>query len=623
MPDLSKKDFRWWLEGAPDGALKDTFEHIWNNDRGRRIDDRLHSALYTNRGLGGVGPRTYERLLTEDRVTLNVVKSVCDTIVSRIARSRPRPTFLTSGGNHSTRRRAKLLERFVDGQFYLSRVFEKAPRVFLDACVFGTGVAKVFRDPGSTEIKFERILPSELFVDYAEGFYEEPQQIIQSKFVNRDVLLELFPEHQGAILAASNPSDQWREGTAEQRSAHDSTADQLRVVEGWHLPSGPGAGDGRHQITIESKILADEPWEKDYLPFVFVRWSSNLRGFFGIGVAEELRGLQSEINKLLITIKKIMDLVSIPRIFVESGSKIKKSQINNQIGAIVPYAGTPPIISSGQSVPGELFAHLDRLYQRAFEIAGVSQLSASSQKPAGLESGAALRAFSDIESGRFAVVSQAYEQMFLDIAVRMVDLGREIHEEDPSYSVVAQRDKRTIQEVKWADVDLDRDAYVLKVFPSSSLPQSPSGRLAMIEQLIGLRLIDIEEGKRLLDYPDLDRSVALDRAASDYIDRVAEQMIDDGVYEAPEPFIDHQLALKKIQAEYNKAVNDSVEEDRLRLLRQFMVAVNEFIKRAQMEQQAQLNQAQSMQAGVAPPAPGPNGVAPNAVSAGDGQTNLQ
>ena len=605
-----KSDFRWWTKKNPHESAWDAYAHIKENDGGRYVDNLRHLRLYGNRDYVGMLPQSYAESFSQERVTLNVIKSVCDTVSSRIAKNRPRPVFLTSGGNYSTRRRAKLLEKFVESQFYTAGVYQVAPRVFLDACVFGTGIMQVYYE--GTKICVERVFPGEIYVDQAEGVYGQPRQMYRRKYINRDVLLEMFPDHEGLIRTADGPSDD------PQDLERDSTVDQIEVVEAWHLPSGPNATDGRHCIILDGGTLHEEPWEYDYFPFVFLRWSERLRGFWGMGLAEELTGIQVEINKLLIKIQRAFQLLAVPWVLVEAGSKIKKAHLNNQIGAIIPYSGTPPVVRPNQTMSPEVFAHLDRLYRRAYEIAGVSQLSAASLKPAGLESGVALREYNDIESERFALVSRSYEQMFMELAKQMVNMGKKIAENNPGWSVVTQRDKYTIQEVKWEDVDLEKDSYVLKVFPSSALPTTPAGRLAMVEQLMAAGLLGPEEAKRLLDFPDLDRELALDRAASDNIDRIIERMVDDGTYEAPEPFMDLVLAIKKTQAAYNKAVNDNVPEDRLALLRQFMASIHEMIKRAQ----AEARNATAVPAPGAPPAPSPDGSPMTALGPEDGNVAL-
>ncbi len=600
MTNAPKNDFRWWTKKDPQDSAVAAYNHIKGRDGARREDNLRHMRLYGNRDYLGIGPSGFSTTVSQDRVTLNVIKSVCDTVSARIAKNRPRPVFLTSGGNYSTRRRAKLLEKFVESQFYTSGLYDTAPKIFLDACVFGTGVLKIYRV--GEEIKMERVFPGEVLVDQAEGIYGDPQQIFQRKYINRDVLLDLFPKKKVEIRTA-NPVSR-----TEMDLGRDTTADQIEVIECWHLPSGREAKDGKHCIIIDGATLMSESWDKDHFPFAIIRWSDRLRGFWGMGLAEELTGIQVEINKLLMKIQKAFQLLAVPWVLVEAGSKIKKAHLNNQIGAIIPYTGTPPVVRPNQTMSPEVFSHLDRLYQRAYEIAGVSQLSATSLKPAGLESGVALREYNDIESERFALISRSYESLFMNIAKQVVQLGKEIHEENPSWSMVVQRDRNTIQEVKWDDVNMEKDAYVLKVFPSSALPTTPAGRLAMVEQLMQAGLLGAEEAKRLLDFPDLERDLALDRATSDNIDRIIERILDDGIYEAPEPFLDLVLAMKKVQAAYNKAVNDNVQEDRLAMLRQFLAATYILIQRAG-----------SAAAGSAP-APGPTGASPTAVMPDDGTT---
>ena len=48
-------------------------------------------------------------------------------------------------------------------------------------------------------------------------------------------------------------------------------------------------------------------------------------GFFGQGLAEQLQGLQLEINKTLRTIQVSMHLVSVPKQLVEASSKLVSS----------------------------------------------------------------------------------------------------------------------------------------------------------------------------------------------------------------------------------------------------------------------------------------------------------
>ena len=597
---------QWWTQEHPYSDLVQSFRVIEASDVLRREALLRYVRLYGNSGLWGYTPFTHNQVVDRARVTMNVIKSVCDTAVSRLSRQRPRPRFITHGGNWSLQRKARLLERFTDQAFYQGGLYQLAPKILLDAAVLGTGCLKVYRK--GAEVQFERVFPGELFVDPADGFYGEPRNFYQRKFIDRQVLLRLFPDHYEAISAASRTTN-----------AEDFTAtalvDQIEVLEAWHLPSGRGANDGRHVICISNATLQDDNWDKGSFPFIFLRWTDPMLGFWGEGVAGEIQGMQVEINKLLLKIQRAFHLMSVPRIYVENGSKIRKSFFNNEIGTIIPYSGNMPQQVTPPSLNREIFDHLNMLYSRAFEIAGISQMAATSMKPAGLNSGAALREYQDVESLRFTTVSRQYEEMFMEAARQVVGIGKEIYSEDNRHDVVVTKDANSIDVVDWESVDMDEDSYVLKVHPTSSLPATPSGRLAFVEQMISLGLLGPDEAKDLLDFPDLEAKLSLDRAASTLIDRNIELMVDEGMYVAPEPYADHQLALKKVQAALMKAEQNGVAEDRLALMREYLAQTHLMLELARQQTMAN---AQGMMMPGAPPAPGMGGAPPTAIGANDG-----
>ena len=151
-----------------------------------------------------------------------------------------------------------------------------------------------------------------------------------------------------------------------------------------------------------------------------------------------------------------------------------------------------------------MFSHLDRLYNRAYEISGISQLSATSLKPAGLESGVALREYSDIETERFVIVGQAYESAFLEIARQMIDLAKDVSEEGKTYEVISYGDKE-IEKIRWSDINLREDQYRMKVYPASLLPTTPAARLQTVIEMAQAGLIDKAETRSLLDFPDIEQ----------------------------------------------------------------------------------------------------------------------
>ncbi len=540
------------------------------------------ARLYSNMNMLGLTSGSYTKLSASsnafngNRLTLNVVQSCVDTAAAKIAKNKPKPMFLTKKGNWSLQKKAKKLTQYLEGLFEQCDVYTKMQRVFVDAEVFGTGAFKIYIDPNDLQIKCERVFIEEIVVDDVEGMYGEPRQMHQKKNFSRDVLLSMFPDHADEIMSAQTISS----------TSSNSIADQIMVIESWHLPSVKGAKDGKHAISINSATLFSEGYDKDYFPFVFFRWLNNLLGFFGMGLAEQLIGIQLEINKVLINIQAAQHLMCIPRIFVEDGSRVNTAMITNEIGSILKYRGTKPTMELGQGMPTETYAYLENLVKKSYEITGVSMLSAMQKKPAGLDSGAALREYQDIESERFMLTGMRYEKAHMDAARIMLDLSKDLYALNPKLSLKTHSGK-FIETIQWKDVNLKDDEFDMQMFPVSLLPSTPAGKLQTVQDLVQAGFMSPDQAIQLLDFPDLDGFMARKTAAQDNIERILEKIMDDGEYTVPEKLMNLDLAEELTSETILMALNDGVSAERVDLLRTF------------------LEDIQSIQATMAPPPPMP------------------
>jgi hypothetical protein len=609
----------WWApedQGDADSRVHErifaTVNHLAEQQMFRTLDNLKWMRLYGNQAALGFTAGTYWRTDTSDakdpngRLTLNIIQSVCDTVKSKIAKNRPKPSFVTSGGNWSEQRKAKLLDKYCQGQFHEVGAYKLGVRAVLDSTVFGTGVDKVYLRDG--KICVDRVIPEELLVDDADGIYGTPRSIYQRKAIPREVLLGSLDDFnidakrradvEAAVRDAKRPADGLPLG---------SVGDMVEVVEAWHLPSSSKAKDGRHVIAIDKAWLVDEEWKREEFPFVFLRWAERLLGFWGQGLAEQLAGLQLEINKLLKKIRDILHIASTNRVYLERGSKIDAKQLSNAIGAIVYYTGTPPVERAGNSVPPELFEQLERLYQKAFEIAGVSQLAAQAKKPAGLDSGEAIRTYDDIETERFSTFAQALEQYYLDLGRQMISLAKEV----PDFEVRAVS-RKFMRSIKWKDVDLDDDKYVMQMFPTSSLPTTPAARQQTVAEWQKAGWISNEEARRLLDFPDLESSNNLAFAAFEDIAREIEHLLEGGDFRPPEPYQNLQLGQQMMQSAYLRARDEGAPEEVLDGLRHWMDEAAALVQKAIA---AQTPPPQTAPPPGAPPMPLPPSPAPAAAAA--------
>lgn len=558
-----KLDTYWWKKSNDEipASLFSILNYFEKNQQYVEEDNLRNAKLYGNADILGLGAYQYTTTLQspmpQSRLTLNVIKSCVDTVTNKIAKNKPKPMFLTSGEDWSVQQKAKKMNLFTEAIFYKANLYDIATQVFRDACIFDSGgFIKIYRD--RSEVKCERVLCNELKFDDVEAYYGNYRTLYQTKLINREALMEMFPSKKNLILNA--PEKEVNYGMAQ------SIAENVEVVEAWHL--GKDGKDGKHVIALQNGTLVSEAWNHNYFPFVSIHWTRPLFGARGQSLATELTGIQVEINRILKTMQQIMRLV-VPKLMVEKGSKVVYNHLNNEIGGIIEYSGIKPSIEQLQAIPSDLYNQLDRLYARAFEIAGVSQLAAQARKPSGLDSGKALREFNDIESERFILKGIEYENMFLNASKQMLRLVREIYDDEGKFEMPVGT-KKIFDKLDWGDIDLDESEYSIQAYPTSALSSTPSGRLQDVQEYVQAGFIDRKDALRLLDFPDLEAVVSLETASAEDINMLIEQMIDKGIYQTPEPYQDLAYGIKKMQSAYLRAKMQKVPEERLELLRRWI-----------------------------------------------------
>ena len=598
----------WWEKSDASGEevpshdvaaiVFDTVNDINMNQADQHIANVRHAKLYSNTDIrslrGGAG--SSRQIRNYSRNAENIIQSVIDTATSMIAKDRPRPTFLTDGADFTDQRLAKQAEKFVAGIFQQTGIYEEMQEVFRDACVFGTGALKIFEEDG--EICVERVLYEDITIDEQEARTGMPQQMFQTCYVNRHVLLGM-DDWDDDIRTKISMADSYAEPGV---GSHDP--DMLRVIEAWHVDSN--GEDGRHVIAIENELLLDEEWDDGEFPFIFYRWTKEPVGFKGQGLAEQLAPLQLRINRLNRFIDRSQDLISNPRIFLNRFSGINPLHITNEIGQIVEYTGQPPIFHSGQAVPADIYAYKEQLKRSGYELAGISAFASQGVKPQGLESGASLREFHDISSGRFVINAQMLENCYKVAAKRVLKLAKAIYSETKDFTSVFMG-RTLIERIDWKDIDVPAiDNFVISIEASSILSQSPAGRLASVIELAQAGLIDQAESRRLLGHPDLERTMDLENAMIENLEATAERL-KAGEWVSPQPFQDLPRGMKHMTQVLLKAHNDGAPEEILDLFRRWIETAH-YIENPPPTPQEQ--EVLARQEAAVAPQPGAPGAAP-------------
>lgn len=526
--DLVSTPYAWWTAQNDNDLVAQvlsTTEYLTRTNQTRIRQASIFARLFSGKPLynflASNSTLDSSNQLPIGRPTANVCYSCTDTLVSRISQDKPQPVFLTDAGNYKERKIAKEANQFIQGEFHRTKMYDKGPLLLRDACVLGSGFLKIYPDFNSGKVNVDRTLETELLTDFNDGYYDKPRQLIHKKLVDRSVILEHFPDAEQAIMGATGGNvDNTPRST-------ETVADQFIVSEAWHLPSGKDAKDGRHVIVCSAGKILDESWKKPNFPFVKFGYNPNMVGFFSQGLIEILMPTQMEIYRNLIVASQAIELMGVPRIYIDEMSKVLETSFNNRIGTIIKGRGAPPQFLNAMSNAPEIYDWIHWLIENAYQMSGISGMAAASQKPAGLNSGEAIRSYDDIQTDRFAALARRYQNVYPDAAHLTIDAAKDIVEVTGKYTTVYPGKDGT-REVDFKHIGKLQDTYVIQCFEQSSLPKDPAGRQAKLSEMLAAGEITNQEFRRLSNFPDLAQSDRLAAALEERILQALDQIVEDG-----------------------------------------------------------------------------------------------
>lgn len=572
----------WWAakKRSPDlaSAIWTRVERLRARRRGDNLRDLIHEAIYRGRPLGAAGDSVTLASMVSQRsapAVINVTRAKVEAITSRMSKHRPFPVISAEDAGWTERRFARRVSSVLRtrlGQTTIER--DRSLRV-RDGIIRGTGVAKIVRteDSGLVDVTVERTPRSEILVSPRESQYGCPRNLFQVKSYPVEVLCARFPgkEFGTKIRAQAVRSSADDQGWYEWGDDWADDSEQVAVVEGWHLPSGGGATDGRHVLAIRDCVLLDEPWTRPRFPFAFLHWSPPMRGLFGSGLVEDLSGVQAKINDVSRDIQEALYYGAQLTVFSPRGAKVNKEHLRARHPKIVEYdGGIKPEFVAPLPVSQQLFHFLDWLLNITDDLSGLSRDFQSGNTQLGANaSGKAQMVLDDIQSDRFAMFQLHDSLHMVDIGAGMVDEAR---------AIAADVDKADqapwIREHKWEKVDVDEGLYHLKLEPKNFLPDTRAGRFAAVEAAGAAGLVsDPMDMLDLMDEPDLQRLNRRLLGPRRAIARVMEELIDPSIdlYTlTPDSFFPLEAGIAEARAELDDAWAAKAPENVLQRFRDWI-----------------------------------------------------
>ena len=475
---------------------------------------------------------------TTSSIQENVIRSCIDTLSSKIASQKVRPFINTVNGTFREMQVAKQAQDFFDAVYDEQNVNKVVTQAFTDSCILDKGIIYIDRDQKSVN----RILPWQVFIDQREASY-------------------------GRLTQLSWRQDQYP--TSLLPIETDEEIDTVTLWQYWDL------NKKKHYYYVpEINYWEEENWECNCLPFVFVNYSAPIKATSCQSVVDLLYGIQMEIDALMVKIKDASQLASPLTYFVPESSTIKTSKLSNRTGQIITYTATPNMTSSPVTVATQPFMDpqwintVETLKQHAYELVGISQLSATSQKPQGLNSGVALSTMEDIESDRFEQQLNTIIHTYVDIARIMIQIFPEDDDILPP-----NKYRGTIT---WKDIVNMRDMMTIQFSAANALSKDPSTKLQQLQALYAAGLIPQSRIAQLMDLPDLQLGYSITNNSINAVLSVIDDCLENDNYDIPD-YIPNQMLLEEIMntaLSLKAANNPSNAVDIQKLMQLYQMAIS-------------------------------------------------
>lgn len=604
------------------------------NDSGRLKSFGDDMSLYEGRKLGGLNAAAYLRSgpYQHDlysRLTWNIPRSLCQTVQAKLGgKNRPKVQFVTSGASWQQRRRAYHLDRFAEAQFHQRQgqhenIWELGAALLLHALVFGDGFAYVYADTIEKQVAVETVFPWQIFVDSADAANGRPQACFMVRPFDKDRLVSLYPEAKEAINKAKGISigDGLKDAGDAYYRAGARAAEQIEVIDAFLLPTGPDE-PGQHLRYIDGKTLERKEWTRNEFPLVHMRWAAELQGWWSKSLVGEVRSISDEINHI---VQRLSDCVRLTQkaVCLAPEGCVKSGDLNsNEDCTLIEYDPTvgKPDWHSPAPFDAATVQWLQMNVDQCFAIPGVSPMSATSRKEQGVTAAIALRTISDMETERFMVQQNKYEQLYVALCRHMIACTRELAAEDPEYAVTWPGES-FLREIKWRDVDLPDDQYVMRPDPVSHLKNTPTDRLQLAQDMYGagnFSKASLDESVKYLNSKDhlggSDKQTKLiERYIEGWLDATPEDL-EDGTFKfrSPFPYLQLPAAMLQVAEAYVEAQLDEAPDFALDFFLRYIEQCDEIVK-ARAAEAAAAQQAMSPPvAGMpgSPLPPGPSNVVP-------------
>lgn len=441
---------------------------------------------------------------------MNVLRSVIQTLCSKLSQTKVRPFFNPINGTWKTRRVARGALQFFDLYFDSQELFTKGIECRRDASILDMGVMKIDDDRGD----LQRIQPWRFFFDRAEYHYGGEKGLTRCYDESHH-----FPTR---LLLQQN-----KENEIDWLKTFKSEFEREPIKKCEYTQYYDLIGKTKHYF-VDGKKVGEKRLESEISPYVLLFQERPIKGAYSSSIIDDAYTLQTMINMVLERIEVAVELTPANIVLIPIDSEIKKSMWSNQVSAIYEYHPTPlvpagPQIATPSPISPEYLEIAKWFEEKIYNLTGVSQFSAESKKPEDLASGVALQTVQDVESNRFQVALDDQVSFYMRITQRVIDTF-------PN-SLPLFEEQLGRARITWQQVRKERANFSIQFAAASALSKDPSIKMAEIEKLISMGVIPEDMAAEYLEFPDLEKLEGKLSAVNDVIEYIIEKAAEDGDFD--------------------------------------------------------------------------------------------
>lgn len=436
--------------------------------------------------------------INSDYPSINIIKSCVDSVVNSIVTAKPRPFINTIKGSFKTIEIARQLQIFYDYYFGEQDLYNKNVMALRDACLFDRGYVYI----DEITLDANNVSPWNVYTDPNEKTKKQVYVIFNN------ATIESLPEHIEKEL----------------------TKTELSLN---HITYGLYYNTKFHvkALTVNGTVRKIYNYDADVVPIKYVSYTPTIVGDHCLSIADMLLGLQKEINTISKTIALAAKKNPAQTILLQNASNIAVGEINNEIGNIIQFnsenngSGNPVNVLTPSFISEQYEAIRDKDIQRAYELVGKSQTSASGRKEVGIESGVAIATLADLQSERFQVLLGGFIDLFTQEAKLVAEIGM-------SNATIITPSRYELK-LTWDEVREDYSKMRIEFSSADALSKDPSEKLKQLQSLAQAGIIPATQIPSLLEIPDINRGFSAVNNGYNCAMSIIDACIYDDKYELP------------------------------------------------------------------------------------------